>query len=990
MHNWLAALLLLPASWRVYGTPRLWLAALRGGPSSFFSTVIKTAPQHVRLSPALWRNLLFYWPMKVGIDLIHSRSVRATLGKVWRLRKKRNSTAPFPQGAMDGPCPGPVTSATLRRMLSHPEIKVVSFDVFDTLLVRPALHPKDIFHVLAARVNSRLSVDFIKMRWNAEEETGLPHPTIHDIYAHIRQKYRLDANTTQFLLDEEIRCEAALLSPREDIKALYDEAVRLGKRIIAISDMYLPSATLQHFLQQHGYTHVDALYVSCEYGESKAHGSLYDSVILKENVHPSEILHMGDNHHADYQSALSRYITAVHCPLPLTQYLGSDMEFAALVEAAVRKDPFWSLLWGFSLHRLCRPSDEEMPPPGDAQNMRRFTALTLAPLLTGYCLSLAGDAALQRAYSRIFFASRDGWLPHQIYSVIGRHMPCIPGIYFHAGRRAYAPLLQDSFFDHVASMEPAGDSQYTLHDLLQGYFGGSELLVRLQGALTAEEKALDFFQHKQHCVRILRRFEDDIAVFTAARREGAQKYYATIFSPQEKRHLVFDLGYSGSVGQALATASRSTIDKLYFWETSANKKRDKALGSTTRTFMHSRAFLPFNLLFEETFSPCAGGVVGFDPQGQPVFEPLYAGTAFRQDMAAIHDTCMEYAEAFCEHFGVYAPHVRPLSGDAAVDVCRFLLHESPFRNMRLLKNIAFPDPLHHTETLSLERKMERFFPQKTVFSGSGFNDPHTVLEPLPPLSPSPTLAPVLGMHIHLHNVALAGELLCYLQGFPAPLDMYVTITDEKAQRTVEHLFSRECLDAAKAVRVLPVPNRGRDIAPWILGMRPYQKDYTLFCHIHAKESPHFDFGVAWRRYLFHHLLSPDMVGNILALFRQRPQLGCLFPPVFPPLAAFMSARGIPPAGLAGESRMASDLLRRMGLQDEICRSELFFPVGSMLWYRPEALRQLFTLPLHLEEFTKEPVGVEGTLAHAIERLPALLAARNGYAAGTFSRAAPKI
>ena len=73
-------------------------------------------------------------------------------------------------------------------------------------------------------------------------------------------------------------------------------------------------------------------------------------------------------------------------------------------------------------------------------------------------------------------------------------------------------------------------------------------------------------------------------------------------------------------------------------------------------------------------------------------------------------------------------------------------------------------------------------------------------------------------------------------------------------------------------------------------------------------------------------------------------------------------------------------LRRMELGGEICRSELFFSVGTMLWYRPHALRQLFTCELHIEEFAAEPIGVGGTLAHALERLPALIAVRNGYAA----------
>ena len=979
MRYWLAALLLLPASWRVYGTPRAWLGALASGPAVFFSAVVKDAPLRVRRSPSLWRNVLVYWPMKAGMDLIHGGSVRALLGKARRLLQRGRGDSRLNPPVQDaaGDCgPPPVPATAVCAMIRQPGIRVVSFDIFDTLLVRPALKPKDIFHVVAARVDSLYGVDFIKMRWNAEEETGLAHAAIHDIYAHIQRKHGLDDATATALLDEELQCEAALLAPRADMRPCYDEAVRLGKRVIAVSDMYIPAEILRTFLQRHGFDHICELYVSCDHGRRKDDGTLYDLVLASEGVHPSEMLHIGDNYRADCHAALTRRITALHCPSPLMRSLNADPHLAAVLDAAARRDPCWSLLWGFGLHRLC--GNGEGQPLADAGDAGRLAALTLAPLLTGHALWLVNDESL-RAYSHIHFASRDGYLPHRVYSIIGRHMPCPPAVYFHAGRRLYYPLLHDSFFEYAAALEPAGDNLYTLRDFLQAHFGSSELYARMDAALTDQKKALPFFTHKKRCLRILRHFEHAIDAVMEEKRTRARRYYASVFPRQDSRHLVFDLGYSGSVGRALAAATGKPVDKLYFWATSANRRHDKAQGSSTRTFMRGRPSLPYNLFFEEVFSPCTGGAVDIDAAGQPVLESLPADPAFRADMDAMHHACLSYAEAFCARFGAYAALVRPASGDAAVDVCRYLLAESPFRNMRLLKNITFPDPLHHAGAPSLEQKMERFLPQKTVFSGSGFADPRHVLVPDPCLADAPSL----GMHVHLHNVALSDEMLRYLREFPVPLDIYVTITDRDAQRTVENLFSAACIPHAQEVRVLPVPNRGRDIAPWVLDMRPCQARYDLFCHVHAKESAHFDFGEQWRRYLFDNLLTPAAVGGILALFRQRPRLGCLFPPVFPPLADFMNARGIPPSGLDGEWGMARDLLRRMGLRHRLCRSDLFFPVGSMLWYRPAALRQLFTVDLRREEFAAEPIGVAGTLAHAIERLPALLATGNAYQAASF-------
>lgn len=984
MHNWLAAILLVPASWCVFNSPRRWLTAFATGPTRFFSIVVKSAPRVVRRSPSRWRNIFVYWPMKAGIDLVRSRSVRAVLRKMWRVLQ---GTATATLAGGDTPCvrvqPPHISSDEIKGMIRQSAIKVVSFDIFDTLLVRPVLQPKDIFYLIAAKVDPLYGINFVEMRWNAEEQTGNPNATIHDIYACIQRTYKLDKELTCALLDEEIHCEATLLAPREDMRLCYDEAVKQGKRIIAVSDMYLPEDVLLNILQKSGYTQLSALYVSCAYGKRKSDGTLYEHVITQEHIHPSEILHIGDNYSSDYCAALTRHVTAVYSPPPYAQCLAADPDFSALVNAAAHKDPAWSPLLAFALHRACTEAakDKRIANLADGAS---FAAVTVAPLLTGYCLSLVGDTALQQHYTQLHFASRDGYLPHKIYTAIARYVPCLPAVYFYAGRRAYYPFLYTSFYEYAASLKPASDIHYTLYDFITAHFSGTDMLKCLEAGLTDEEKRLSFMGEQRQCLRVLKRFEAEIETFMDAKRARIRKYYATVFPPQEKSVLVFDLGYSGSIGQALSAATGKTVNKLYFWETDTNRERDKAYGSHTQLFMRDPSgCIPHNLLFEELFSPCAGGVVDFDENAMPILEALYISAESQSDMTMIHTTCLDFTEAFCTQLGEYARHVRPASGDVAVDICRFLLTHNPYCNQRLFKNSMFPDPLHYAEVCSLERKLDNFLPYNSVFAGTGFDDPRLVLTPERPCATSLKL----GMHIHLHNLELADEIIRYLHNFPAHLDIYITITDQGAARTVGNLFSQARIPCAQHIRVLSVPNRGRDIAPWILGMRPYQDKYDLFCHIHAKESLHFDFGNAWRDYLLGNLLLPDAVGDILTLFQQDPQLGCVFPPIFPPLMAFMAARDISPAGLKDEAQLVEVLLRRMGLRGELCRSEIFFSVGTMLWYRPPALHQLFSLDLGLEEFAAEPIGVEGTLAHAIERMPALIATRNGYRVGTFARRA---
>jgi lipopolysaccharide biosynthesis protein len=54
------------------------------------------------------------------------------------------------------------------------------------------------------------------------------------------------------------------------------------------------------------------------------------------------------------------------------------------------------------------------------------------------------------------------------------------------------------------------------------------------------------------------------------------------------------------------------------------------------------------------------------------------------------------------------------------------------------------------------------------------------------------------------------------------------------------------------------------------------------------------------------------------------------------------------------------------------------PVGTMFWARPEALAPLLRLGLTWDDYPLEPLPVDGTMLHALERLLVLVAEHAGY------------
>ena len=182
-----------------------------------------------------------------------------------------------------------------------PRIKVVSFDIFDTLLIRPVIYDRDLLFLISEKAKTQFDVDFLKLRYDAESEMRKPYSNIYDIWDYIAKTNNLSDEQKDELLNLEIKTEEQLLRPRKIVFELYKYAVRKKKRVIAVSDMYLPSAVLKRILEKNGYDEISEIYVSCEQKNSKVMKNLQEKVLQKEGVKGNEIIHIGDNYYADFK-----------------------------------------------------------------------------------------------------------------------------------------------------------------------------------------------------------------------------------------------------------------------------------------------------------------------------------------------------------------------------------------------------------------------------------------------------------------------------------------------------------------------------------------------------------------------------------------------------------------------------------------------------------------------------------------------------------------
>lgn len=196
---------------------------------------------------------------------------------------------------------------------------IVSFDIFDTLLMRPYVKPTDVFKHMEKVENS---AGFADARIKAESDARKKYPQYEDIT--LDEIYEEIASSYTGMKELEVKWEERVLQPNPQIQKVFEYAKTKGKKIIIVSDMYLTEKDLTRILKVKGYDGFFKLYVSSKYRKMKYSGNLFREVIQDLKVHPSQIIHFGDNLHSDYNVPQHEGMDAFHTQKPLDLLLEKD------------------------------------------------------------------------------------------------------------------------------------------------------------------------------------------------------------------------------------------------------------------------------------------------------------------------------------------------------------------------------------------------------------------------------------------------------------------------------------------------------------------------------------------------------------------------------------------------------------------------------------------------------------------------------------------
>ncbi|WP_292493746.1 rhamnan synthesis F family protein [Mesorhizobium sp.] len=228
----------------------------------------------------------------------------------------------------------------------------------------------------------------------------------------------------------------------------------------------------------------------------------------------------------------------------------------------------------------------------------------------------------------------------------------------------------------------------------------------------------------------------------------------------------------------------------------------------------------------------------------------------------------------------------------------------------------------------------------------------------------------VALHIHLHYYDEVEDILSRLQVNETKPDLFLTVTSEEAVSQIQPQLS----DYGGEVAIIKVPNRGRDIASMLTVLSGELQKYDFVGHLHVKKSPHFkaevgmrDPVVVWSEFLYENLIGSKIpaLDLIAAYFEANPKVGLVFPE-----DPYVCGWGM---NLEIAQAVADRLKCGTDLPDAI-----EFPVGNMFFARPNAIKPLLTANFALDDFPDEPVPVDGTILHALERMTPIICENEGY------------
>ena len=604
----------------------------------------------------------------------------------------------------------------LKKKIITKKPKYLSFDIFDTLVLRPFEIPSDLFILLNKTFeelyNPHTFVDFSEIRKSAErmarKKQSVKNPlceeiTIEDIYECLRDDYLVPENVCNVLMKKEQELEIKYCYRRETAYEIYEIAKALGIEVICISDMYLSKEVIKQILYKNGYTDIKKIYISSEYKGTKWTGNLFKMVKSHLKLPKTDIIiHIGDNYESDYIKANENGYMGIHLPraidamntrtsgilselfrVPLggAQNFGQCQSFFAMrcIKALIANkyfdNPHTHFLYDSDFN--CDPF------------LVGYAAL--GPAMVGLTRWMTEDA-INKGYERIQFLARDGYLPKLVYDKMSYLYKGAPESgYFYMSRKSMLPYIVQEKLDIYQLKIMVNVFTHTPIDFVK-YLFDDEYIDKIAEILKSKNVTCDkcFNNMEEYYVFCNIITENVISVYPI--RKAEDKILELFEKSFAGKTVCFDVGYSARPQAVLSCILNKPVD-TYFLHTNTDEtfQYSKRMGFEVNTFYDYTPSI-IGVMREHLVSSSGPSCIGYSKDGCPLFaegSKPYTDTAIIEQ---IHQGCLKFVDDILMFFGDIWENFDFRNQDMSILLDRYLNSPKPI-DMQLFAGTIFEDAI---------------------------------------------------------------------------------------------------------------------------------------------------------------------------------------------------------------------------------------------------------------------------------------------------------
>ncbi len=477
----------------------------------------------------------------------------------------------------------------IQTTLIDPAVRIIVFDIFDTLLTRPLLDPEMTKHIVAKRAGEKIGQTYLQYRALAETQARQKAGRDVDlnlVYAEFSILSGLPRDAVERLQQLEQTLEQDIVVPRPETIALMQHLIATGKRVILASDMYLPRPIVESMLLKHNIIDWHALYLSSDIGVRKDTGELYRQLLAQENTSPSAVIVIGDNEHSDVQVPSELGMRSYHILRPVelaratprlesiienTFYrpaLNEQLTLGSIVQAG-----FGPLYYpGFSPANLLPPSPWII---GYA---------IVGPVILSFVQWLANKAQTDNL-SCLYFLAREGQILKAVYDrwVAGK-ADAVPSDYLTLSRRAITvPTITnlEDIYSIASTQYYANSLQHFIQERYGVALSDTECEELDRQKVWKKNKQISVDKSNiEHLKPLLQTLQQRILDAAQTERPELLSYLNKIGLSESPNAAIVDIGYSATIQRYLNRLLEKKIHGYYFVTTNRAENVSSEFGVT--------------------------------------------------------------------------------------------------------------------------------------------------------------------------------------------------------------------------------------------------------------------------------------------------------------------------------------------------------------------------------------------------------------------------